>query len=337
MKALFIGGTGTISGAISRLAIARGWELYLLNRGNRPLPEGALQIQADIADEGDVRTKLTGMHFDVVADFIAFTPDQVERDFRLFEGKTRQYIFISSASAYHKPPISPFITESTPLHNPWWQYSRNKIACEELLTALYREKGFPATIVRPSHTYCERSIPVALHGAKGSYQVIDRLKKGKKVIVQGDGTSLWTLTWSGDFAEAFLGLMGNVHAIGEAYQITSDEALTWDQIHHTVAAALGVTANLVHIPSDVLGAKNPDWVGALIGDKANCALFDNGKIERAVPGFRATTRFDQGARIALDYIERHPECQALDPEFDAWCDRMIDAWERAVDALPAFR
>ena len=337
MKALFIGGTGTISSAVSSLALERGWELYLLNRGNRQLPEGARQILADIRDEADVREKVGGMRFDVVADFIAFTPDQVERDFRLFSGLTGQYVFISSASAYQKPLSSPIITESTPVHNPFWQYSRDKIACEDLLTGLYRKEGFPVTIVRPSHTYGERSVPVALHGGKGSYQVLDRMKKGKKVIVPGDGTSLWTLTSSADFAKAFLGLMGNIHAIGQTYHITSDELLSWNQVHEIIASALGVEANLVHIPSDVLGALNPDWVGGLTGDKANSVIFDNAKIKRAVPGFIATTRFDQGVRETIRYVESHPECQTLDPEFDDWCDRVIEAWERAVGTLPRFK
>jgi nucleoside-diphosphate-sugar epimerase len=336
MKALFIGGTGTISKPISQLSIARGWELYLLNRGNREVPEGARLMQADIRDEDAVREKLSGLRFDVVADFIAFTPEQVERDYRLFSPKTGQYIFISSASAYHKPLASPFITESTPLHNPYWQYSRDKIACEQLLTDLYRKEGFPVTIVRPSHTYGEQSVPVALHGSKGFYQVIDRMKKGKKVIVPGDGTSLWTLTWSADFAWAFAGLMGNLHAIGETYQITSDESLTWNQIYQAIASALGVEAKLVHIPSDVLGALNPEWVGNLTGDKANSVVFDNSKIKRAVPDYVATARFDEGVRVALKYIESHPEHQVPDPEFDAWCDRMIEAWERAVETLPRY-
>ena len=337
MKALFIGGTGTISNAISKLALERGWELYLLNRGNRALPEGAKQIQADIQGEETVKSLIRGMRFDVVADFIAFTPEQVARDIRLFEGKTDQYFFISSASAYQKPLSSPFITESTPLSNPYWQYSRDKIACEERLIDHYRKTGFPVTIVRPSHTYGEHSVPVALHGEKGSFQVIERIRQGKKVIVPGDGTSLWTLTWSGDFAQAFLGLMGNLHAIGETYQITSEESLTWNQIHRTIGVALGVEAQLVHIPSDVLGALNPDWVGALTGDKANSVVFDNQKIKRAVPGFHAPTRFDKGVRVAVEYIYSHSECRTPDPEFDDWCDRMIAQWARAIETLPSFR
>ncbi len=337
MKALFIGGTGTISSSISKLALERGWELFLLNRGNRPLPDGARQIQADIRDEETVKSLISGMRFDVVADFIAFTPDQVSRDIRLFDGKTDQFFFISSASAYQKPLSSPFVTESTPLSNPYWQYSRDKIACEDLLIGQYRKTGFPVTIVRPSHTYGERSVPVALHGAKGSFQVIERIRQGKKVIVPGDGTSLWTLTWSGDFAHAFLGLMGNLHAIGETYHITSDESLTWNQVHRAIGAALGVEAQLVHIPSDVLGALNPDWVGGLTGDKSNSVVFDNRKIKRAVPGFQATTRFDEGVRIAVDYIDHHLECQTPDPDFDIWCDRVIAQWARAVETLPCYK
>jgi nucleoside-diphosphate-sugar epimerase len=337
MKALFIGGTGTISSSISKLALDRGWELTLLNRGNRPVPTGANRIQADIRDEESVKSLIDGMRFDVVADFIAFTPEQVARDIRLFEGKTDQYIFISSASAYQKPLSSPFITESTPLSNPYWQYSRDKIACEDLLIEQYRMKGFPVTIVRPSHTYGERSVPVALHGAKGSFQIIERIRQGKKIVVPGDGTSLWTLTWSGDFAQAFLGLMGNIHAIGESYQITSDESLTWNQIHRAIGTALGVEAQLVHIPSDVLGALNPDWVGGLTGDKSNSVVFDNRKIKRAVPGFSATTRFDEGVRAAVEYIYSHPECRTPDPEFDDWCDRVIAQWDRAVGTLPSFQ
>ena len=336
MKALFIGGTGTISKPISLLALARGWELYLINRGNREIPEGAHLIRADIRDEDAVKEKLSGLNFDVVADFIAFTPDQVERDYRLFSGRARQYIFISSASAYQKPLSSHFITESTPLSNPYWQYSRDKIACELLLQDLYRREGFPATVVRPSHTYGERAVPVALHGAKGSYQVIDRIKKGKKVIVPGDGTSLWTLTWSADFAWAFLGQRGNLRAGGDTYQIPAYESLTWTQSHRAIAAALGVEAKLVHIPSDVLGALNPEWLGGLTGDKANSVVFDNQKIKRAVPDYVATARFDEGVRAALKYIEGHPDCQTLDPEFDDWCDRMIEAWEKAVETLPQF-
>ncbi len=336
MKALFIGGTGTISTAISALSVEQGWELYLLNRGKRPerTPEGARQIAADINDLADVTAKLRGMTFDVVADFIAFTPDQVARDVKLFAGRTAQYFFISSASAYQKPLASPFITESTPLFNPFWQYSRDKIACEEMLIKEYREHGFPVTIIRPSHTYGDTAVPLALHGRKGSFSVVDRIRRGEKVIVPGDGLSLWTLTHNTDFAKAFCGLMGNLHAVGETYQITGDESLTWNQIYAAVGAALGVKTRMVHIASETLAALGPDWEGELIGDKSNAVLFDNAKIKRAVPGFAATTRFDQGVRKTLDYIYSHAECRAPDPDFDRWTDETTAAYEAMAAKLP---
>ena len=253
----FIGGTGTISAAIvRRLVNELNWEVWLLNRGNRPeaVPEGVRQITADINDEAAVLEKLGDMTFDVVGEFIGFTPDQVERDYRLFKGKTRQYIYISSASAYHKPAAGYIITEGTTLANPHWEYSRNKIACEEFLMKKYREEGFPVTIVRPSHTYDERSVPLGVHGKNGSWQVIERMLEGKPVIIQGDGTSLWTLTFNTDFAVGYTGLMGNRHAIGEAFQITGDETLTWNQIYQTIADALGVELKPYYVSSAFLAA-----------------------------------------------------------------------------------
>lgn len=337
MKALLIGGTGTISTEISKRLCLEGWEVTLLNRGSagERVPQGARVITADIHDEAAVRAAIGEARYDVVADFIAFVPAHVERDIRLFAGRCAQYIFISSASAYQKPLASPYITESTPLHNPYWQYSRDKIACEEVLLRAYRETGFPVTIVRPSHTYSERSIPVALHGA-GSFQVIERMRQGKPVIVPGDGTTLWTLTHSRDFAAAFTGLMGNCHAIGEAYQITGDESLTWNQIYGCIAAALGVEAKLVHIASETLALLDPACVGNLIGDKSNTVIFDNTKLRRAVPGFTARTRFDQGAREAVSYIYSHPECQKMDPVFDRWCDEVIEAYTSLCEKLPRY-
>lgn len=338
MKALFIGGTGTISSAITRLvAETAGWELYLLNRGNRnaDLPPNVKTILADIDDEARVLQAIEGLTFDVVCDFIGFVPAQVERDLRLFRGRTRQYIYISSASAYQKPLASPYITEGTPLANPHWAYSRNKIACEELLMHHYRAEGFPVTIVRPSHTYGERSIPVAIHGAKGSWQVLKRMLDGKPVLIPGDGTSLWTLTHNTDFAKAFVGLMGNKHAIGETFQITSDESLTWNQIHEIVAEALGVELKPYHVASDFLASVGAayDLEGNLIGDKAHTVIFDTAKVKRAVPSFVATTRFDQGARATIAHILAHPEYQVADPAFDAWCDRVIEAIEAAKASL----
>ena len=340
MKALFIGGTGTISTAISKKLLKEGHELWLINRGrhNDALPAGAHMIQADIGDEEDVTLKLEGQQFDVVADFIAFVPQQLERDYRLFKGKTKQFIFISSASAYQKPLSDYRIDEGTPLANPYWEYSRNKIACEELLMKLYREEGFPITIVRPSHTYDERSVPLGIHGVNGSYQVVKRMMEGKKVLIQGDGTSLWTMTHNSDFAKGFVGLMGNIHAIGESVQITSGETLTWNQIYQAIADALGVELYASYVSSEFLAECCPsDWDlrGSLIGDKSNSVVFDNAKLKRLVPDYTATVRFDQGVRMALDYVLKHPEYQTEDAEFDRWCDSVIAAQEEALAAVRA--
>ncbi|MBQ9870448.1 MAG: NAD-dependent epimerase/dehydratase family protein [Eubacterium sp.] len=340
MKALFIGGTGTISTAIvKRLVEELGWEVWLLNRGNRKdvVPEGAHQIIADISDEADVAKKLEGMEFDVVSDFIAFHVDAVERDYRLFKGKTKQYMFISSASAYHKPAAHYIITEGTTLANPHWEYSRNKIACEEFLMKKYREEGFPITIVRPSHTYDERNVPLGVHGKKGFFQVVKRMMDGKPVIIQGDGTSLWTVTFNKDFAIGYTGLMGNRHAIGEAFQITGDETLTWNQIYQTIADRLGVELKPYYVASSYLSAVGDkygyDFEGSLTGDKSVSVVFDNRKLKRVVPDMRTTVRFDQGVKIALDYVLSHPECQVEDPEFDAWCDKVIAAIEKSKEGL----
>ena len=337
MKALFIGGTGTISMAITRLAVVQGWKLYLLNRGNRPaedIPAGVEIINADIYNESDVAEKIKGMQFDVVCDFIVFHPSALERDYRLFKGKTKQFMYISSASAYQKPLSDYRITEGTPLANPYWEYSRNKIAGEEFLMRKYREEGFPITIIRPSHTYDERHIPLGVHGKNGSWQVVKRMLQGKPVIIHGDGTSLWTMTFNTDFAKGFVGLMGNVHAIGEAFQITSDETVTWNQVYEGIAAALGVKLKAVHVSSEFLAATSDyDLLGSLVGDKANSVVFDNSKLKRAVPGFCAEVRFDQGVRIAIDNILKHPELQVEDPDFDAWCDRVIAALEAAKQAI----
>ena len=329
MKALFIGGTGTISTAITNLAVDRGIELTLLNRGNniQDVSKGVRMMQADINDEENVKNLLNGMHFDVVADFIGMIPSQIERDIRLFSGKTNQYIYISSASAYQKPASHYLITESTPLFNPYWQYSRDKIACENLLMAAYRENGFPITIVRPSHTYGDKSVPVALHGSKGSWQVLDRIRSGKPVIVHGDGLSLWTFTHNTDFAKAFVGLMNNPHAIGEAVHITSDESVTWNAAYDTIGRILGVGVNKVHIASDFLTACNPELGGGLLGDKSNSVVFDNSKIKRLVPEYTATMRFDQGIKRTIAYVLGHEECQIPDPQFDTWCDRVISAYK----------
>ncbi len=332
MNILFIGGTGTISMAISRQVLAEGHRLYLLNRGNRntELPQGAISLEADIHDTEKVKALIRDLRFDAAADFIAFEPGDVERDYELLKGKTEQYIFISTASAYQKPLSDYRITEGTPLSNPKWLYSRNKIACEEFLMKKYREEGFPVTIVRPSHTYDQRTMPVGIHGDKGSWQVLKRMKEGKPVLIPGDGTSLWTVTHNSDFAKGFAGLLGNAHALGEAVQITSDETLTWNQIYEIEAKALGVTLNPLRVSSDFLDqCGDYDFEGSLMGDKANSVVFVNDKLKRLVPGFTATKRFDQGVRESIAYMESHPECQREDPEFDAFCDRVYEALEQA--------
>ncbi|MFW5807760.1 MAG: NAD-dependent epimerase/dehydratase family protein [Spirochaetota bacterium] len=336
-KVLFIGGTGIISTAITRRLAEEECELFLLNRGNRPLDrtfDTVHHISCDINDEDAVRGFIGDMTFDVVADFIAFVPDHVKRDYRLFNGRTGQYIFISSASAYQKPLSDYRITEGTPLFNPYWEYSRNKIACEEYLTERYRTDSFPVTIVRPSHTYDERSIPLGVHGNKGSWQVARRILDGRPVIIHGDGTSLWTMTHNSDFAAAFTGLLGNVHAIGETVQITSDETLTWNQIYRSIAAALGKELKPVYVPSSLLAAcTRYDFNGSLLGDKAHSVVFDNTKLKRLVPGFTAVKRFDQGIRETVSHILAHPQLQTEDPEFDAWSDTVVQAMADARTAV----
>ena len=334
MKLLIIGGTGTISSAITRQLAASGHDLWLLNRGTRKdeVPASVKQVIVDIDQTDEVLRLIGNEQFDAVCEFIGFLPSQVERDIRLFKGRTRQYVYISSASAYNKPAANHVITEGTTLANPYWEYSRNKIACEELLMRKYRETGFPVTIVRPSHTYCERGVPLSVHGLKGRWQVLKRMMEGKPVLVHGDGSSLWTVTWNEDFAKGFIGLLGNPKAIGEAFQIMSDEQLTWNQIYECTANALGVTPKLFHVASDFLAATAPkewDFTGNLIGNKAATVVFDCRKLKRAVPGFQATTRFDEGVRRCVAYLRAHPELQIEDPEFDAWCDAVIEAQDKA--------
>jgi nucleoside-diphosphate-sugar epimerase len=332
MKILLIGGTGIISTAISKQLINQGHDLYLINRGSRSqvLPPGATIIQGDVNNEADIKAKLQGLQFDAVADFIAFVPEQLERDYRLFQDNTRQFLFISSASAYQKPLSDYRITEGTPLSNPYWQYSRNKIACEDYLMKLYREKGFPVTIVRPSHTYDERSVPLGVHGAKGSWQVVKRMMEGKPVIIHGDGSSLWTMTHNSDFARGFIGLLGNIHAIGEAVQITGDESLTWTQIYQAIARALNVPLKPYYVASEFLArCDTGDLYGSLIGDKANTVVFDNTKLKRLVPGFTTQVRFDQGVKQTIDHVLANPELQPADSEFDRWCDSII----KGLDSL----
>ena len=326
MKALFIGGTGNISSACVELALSRGIEVTLLNRGTsgRPVPNGAQVLHGDIRDPQAVQAALGSRSFDVVADFVAFTPEHIETDLELFRGRTGQYIFISSASAYQTPPAILPVTESTVLDNPYWEYSRNKAACEERLVRAYREEKFPITIVRPSHTYSAPYVPI-----DGGWTAIDRMLRGEPVIVHGDGTSLWTLTHASDFAKGFVGLMGNAHAIGESFHITSDEWLTWNQIHEILAAAAGVKATLVHVPSDLIAAYEPIWGESLLGDKTHSFILDNSKVKQLVPDFICTTPFSRGAEEIIAWHMADPARQRVDPAFNALCDWILQAYAKA--------
>ncbi len=328
MKILFIGGTGIISSACSQLALERGHDLYLLNRGlttKRPVPAGAKVLHGDIRDRESARTALGDHQFDAVVDWIAFTTDHIETDLDLFRGRTGQYVFISSASAYQTPPLSVPVVESTPLDNPVWSYSRNKIACEERLMRAYREEKFPMTIVRPSHTYDKTLNPI-----HGGYTLIDRMRKGQPVIVHGDGTSLWTMTHHKDFAKGFVGLLGHNRAVGDTFHITSDEWLTWDQIHLLMARAAGVDApQLVHVPSDLIAAYDKDWGDGLLGDKAHSMIFDNSKIKRLVPDFVAAIPFAQGAKEITAWYDSDPANRAVDEKLNQTIDHILTAYQLA--------
>ena len=330
MKVLFIGGTGVISSACAELAVQRGYRLYLLNRGQslRPAAAGAKVLHADIRQPGSVQAALGDLTFDAVfdavVDWVAYTPEHVRNDVELFRGRTGQYIFISSASAYQTPPQFLPVTESTPLHNPFWGYARDKAACEALLWDLYLREGFPGTVVRPSHTYDRTLLPV-----RGGYTTVARMRAGKPVVVHGDGTSLWTLTHSRDFATGLVGLLGNPHALGEAFHITSDEWLSWNQIYEIVAHAAGAEPRFVHVPSDLIAAFDPEQGASLLGDKAHSMIFDNNKIRRLVPDFQARIPFWQGAREIMAWYEADPARQATDARLDALQDRIIAAMERA--------
>ncbi len=328
MKVLFIGGTGNISSASSRLALEKGFDLYLLTRGNSDnIPKGAHILKADINDTSKVKTLLRNHYFDVVVNWIAFGPEDIDRDYELFKDKTDQYIFISSASCYQKPLSHPIITESTPLANPFWDYSRNKIACEDRLVFLYRNKFFPITIVRPSLTY-ETVIPVPI-GGWTEYTIVDRIKKGEKIIIHGDGSSLWTITHARDFAVGFIGLLGHQQALGHSFHITSDEILTWNQIYEAVALAAGREAEIVHIPSDYLGTFDEHLRGSLQGDKAVSTIFDNSKIRRFVPEFNPTIRFKDGIRDTIKWFEQEPERMIIKEETNEFMDRIIKAYTKS--------
>ena len=340
MRVLFIGGTGIISAACTRLAAERGIDLTLLTRGQRAasLPGGVRTVGADIEDAAAVERGLEGQSFDAVVDWIAFHPRQVERDIELFRGRTRQFVFISSASAYQKPVGHYLITESTPLANPFWDYSRGKIACEERLMQAYREEGFPITIVRPSLTYGETQVTLAINSWTKSYTVVDRMRRGQKVIVPGDGTSLWVITHNSDFAKGLVGLLGREQAIGHAFHITSDEVMCWDQFYGLVAEAAGAQPQLVHMASDFIAACLPEARGGLMGDKAVSVVFDNSKIKRFVPDFCATVPFGQGIRRTIAWFDADPARRQIDEEANAKWDRLIEAYERGTaEAVRWFR
>lgn len=327
MKILFIGGTGNISSCVSKTVLQRGYELTLLTRGQRAHEfPGAKMIHADIHTFDSVRKILDPFTWDVVVNWIAFHENDVLRDFELFRGKTKQYIFISSASVYQKPLASPIVTESTPICNPYWKYSQEKIACELLLQRFYRDENFPVTIVRPSHTY-NTIIPVAI-GNGTEYNIVKRMREGKKIIIHGDGTTLWTVTHAKDFAKGFVGLLGHQQAIGETFHITSDEVLTWNQIHEAIADALECKPRFVHIASKLLIHYDPALAGPLLGDKAMSVLFDNSKIKRFVPEYRATIPFRHGIRETLAWFEADPSRQYVNVQLDEWMDNVITMYER---------
>jgi nucleoside-diphosphate-sugar epimerase len=332
MKILFIGGTGIISTACTQLAAQRGMDLTLVTRGHHDsrLPAGVKSLTVNIHDIPAAQKALEGTSFDVVVDWIAYTPEDIERDVELFRGRTKQFIFISTASAYQKPVGHYLITESTPLANPHWDYSRNKIACEERLMKAYRQEGFPITIVRPSLTYGDTQIPLVTNSWEKPYTIVDRILKKQKVVVPGDGTSLWVITHNSDFAKGFVGLFDHAQAIGHAFHITSEEAMTWDQYYRIVAEALGVEAQIVHIPSDFIIACMPDQEGSLLGDKSVSVVFDNAKIKRFVPGYCATTSFTEGIQRTLNYFLSDPKLQQIDTAANKAWDKVIDAYEKGL-------
>lgn len=333
MKVLFIGGTGLISSACTELAIRRGMDLSILTRSKSnkyPIPDGVHLLKADIhSDPAQLAETLDDQNFEVVVDWLAYTPEDIERDLSLFSGKTGQFIFISSASAYQKPPAYYLITEDIPLENPFWQYSRDKIACEKRLMQAYTQSGFPVTIIRPSLTYGPSQLPLCVNSWEHPYTIINRMRQGKKVIVPGDGTSLWVCTWNGDFAVGLLGLFGNPTAIGESFHITSDEVLCWNQFFEQTGSALALDPHLIHIPADLLAAWNDAYTGSLIGDKINSVVFDNSKIKKFVPEFDCKVTWAEGVKRTIAWFDADPARQTIDRDADQKWDKLISAFERA--------
>lgn len=321
MKVLFIGGTGVISSACSQAAVEAGIELYLLNRGktSRPVPTSANVLIADARQKESFQKAVQDYNFDVVVDWIAFTPDHIKLDYEVLREKTGQFIFISTASAYQTPPASLPVTEETPLDNPYWQYSRDKIACEHLLMELHHEQNFPVTIVRPSHTYDRTMVP-----CRGGWTTIDRMRRGKKVIVHGDGTSIWPLTYHADFAKGFTGLLGHPKAIGEAFHITSDEWLTWNQINQLLADAAGAFFDPVYVPSTVINTYDAELGAGLLGDKMHSMIFDNSKIKSVVADFQCTIPFSQGAREIINWYDQNPDRKVINQKYNELSDFLIE-------------
>ncbi|MBP3950935.1 SDR family oxidoreductase [Bacillus suaedae] len=335
MKVLFIGGTGLISSAASQLAVAEGIDLYLLNRGNRDafVPEGANVIRGDINNRSEMEALLQDQSFDVVVNWIIFSPEEIERDIHYFTGKTKQYIFISTVATYERPPSYYIVDETTTQHNPVWDYATNKIACEKRLIEEYEEKNFPMTIVRPSHTYGETAIPFAITSAAHPWTLIDRILNGKKMIVPGDGTSLWTITHNTDFAKGLVGLLGNPETIGQAFHITSDEVKTWNQYLTAIGKVLGVEPKMIHMTSECISLFIPEMKAPLFGDAANSYIVDNSKIKAFVPEFKATTSFEEGIQQSIDYFKKHPEKQTIDQELNAKMDKAIASYEEFLSTI----
>lgn len=337
MKALIIGGTGVISSYIVDRLVEKNWEVSVINRGNKKIRKEVRSIVCDINNEEEVLKAIKGEYFDSVSDFTTMKESDVERNYRLFNNRTSQYILISSASVYSKPIASLPITEGSSIGNKYWLYSRNKIKCEEYLMDKFRNNDFPLTIVRPSHTYCERSIPLGFKGKNGPWQVCKRMLENKPVIVPGDGTSLWTVTHSKDFATGFVGLMGNTHSYGEAFNVVGDEVLSWNEIYKSVANALGVSLNPYYVSSSFLSSVSKsvgyDTEGTLLGDKANSAIFDNSKLKRVVPEMNTTVLFHEGIKESIEYFLSHDECRKEDKEFDLFSDSIINALKVAEEKV----
>ncbi|NLT54759.1 MAG: NAD-dependent epimerase/dehydratase family protein [Actinomycetales bacterium] len=333
MRVLHVGGTGLLSSACADAGIRAGHEVWLLNRGrtrNVPVPDGVHRLVADARSPAAVAAAVTGTTFDVVVQWIGFTPDQVRADLDLFAG-VGQYVFVSSASVYRKPPAHYLVRESsTPLENPFWQYARDKIACELLLSEAHRRTGFPVTVVRPSLTYGPSQIPVCVGSWERPWTIVDRMRRGAEVIVPGDGTSLWTVTHADDLATGLVGLLGNPRAIGEAVHITSDEVLTWNDIYREVGRAAGVEPRLLHVPTDALVAADPELEGTLLGDKVHSTVFDNSRLRDLVPGFTATVPFTEGIRSTIAWFEADVTRRLVDREADALWDRIAEVYTTAL-------